>query len=187
MESQQFSSVEDLVDDIFADDNDAASEIKNEIRSQKLATILHSMRCRAGISQQEMAERLGCTQSRVSKLEHSDTSRITVRDLEDYSRNLGINLIIRFQENMTAAEHVKHHFSQIKRHLDHLRELAKDDPEIAKGVDQFYNEWFLNTLKHFHEGKIELSKSKGRTGEASFEILGPEETEEELGLAELSQ
>ena len=134
MESQRFSSVEDLVDDIFADDDDAASEIKNEIRSQKLATILHSMRCRAGISQQEMAERLGCTQSRVSKLEHSDTSRITVRDLEDYSRNLGINLIIRFQE-----------------------------------------------------GKIELSKSKGRTGEASFEILGPEETEEELGLAELSQ
>ena len=53
MESQRFSSVEGLVDDIFADDDDAASEIKNEIRSQKLATILHSMRCRAGISQQE--------------------------------------------------------------------------------------------------------------------------------------
>lgn len=186
MESQRHATVDDLVDDVFADDQETAEEIKKEVRSQKLGTILHSMRCRAGLGQEEMANRLGCTQSRISKLEHSDTSRISVKDLEDYSRTLGIDLVIRFQETMTAAEHVKQHFFEIKKHLDDLRELAKDDPEIARGVDQFYNEWLLNTWKHFQEGKIELSKSRRRNTEPSFEILGPEEAEETMDFLEPS-
>ena len=107
---KRYDSVSDLVHDI-SDDTAFADALDQQIDEQRMATTLFLMRNREGLTQAQLAERMGCTQSRVSKLEHASLSSISVQDLIDYSTALGADLNIVFQK-MDAAAMVKHHFSR---------------------------------------------------------------------------
>ncbi|MEX2444747.1 MAG: helix-turn-helix domain-containing protein [Alkalispirochaeta sp.] len=163
---KRYDSVSDLVHDI-SDDTAFADALDQEIDEQRMATTLFVLRNREGLTQAELAERMGCTQSRVSKLEHASFSSISVQDLIDYSTALGTDLNISFQK-MNAAALVKHHFFQIKKHMDDIRELVGDDPEMVEGAKKFYDEWLVNTLKHFLADKSALSDGMPEQGAALF-------------------
>lgn len=182
-ERKQYDTVTELVDDLVEDEV-FKKELEEELAGQSLATTLFSMRCAADLTQEEMAGKLGTTQSYVSKLEHATTDKITVRALEEYANALGLNLVVMFQRNMTAANSVKYHFFEIKRHLDRLLELAKDDAEIRKGVDAFYNEWLLNTIKQYRSGKSKLAKDSDEKGDSALRVVGPEHAPDQKELDE---
>lgn len=65
---------------------------------------LIAFRQRRGISQAEMARRLKCTQSCVSKLEHAKEKDVRVGDLYRYARALGLKMRIIFP----GLRHRKH-------------------------------------------------------------------------------
>jgi transcriptional regulator with XRE-family HTH domain len=176
---KRYDSVSDLVRDV-TDDQTFADAVDREIDDQRMATVLFLMRNREGLTQTELAERMGCTQSRVSKLERASLSSISVKDLMEYANALGADLNIVLQK-MDAASMVKHHFFQIKKHLDKIRELAGDDPEMVAGAKKFYDEWLVNTLKHFLDGKTALSDaSPEHGGRPRFSITGETDVDEEL-------
>ncbi len=173
-EERNYDSVADLLEDIIDDDGAFASEVQQAIESQRLAAALFQMRNNVGLTQEEVARRMGRTQSSISKLEHSTTDRISVRDLEEYASAIDVNLVISFEKQMTAADRVKFYFFEIKKHLDEMRELAGDDPDIVAGVDKFYNEWLINTLRHFSDGKKQLSEAKQpNESPERMRIVGP--------------
>jgi predicted XRE-type DNA-binding protein len=93
---KRYDSVSDLVHDI-SDDTAFADDFDRQIDEQRMATTLFLMRNREGLTQAQVAERMGCTQSRVSKLEHASLSSISVQDLIDYSTALGADLNIVLQ------------------------------------------------------------------------------------------
>jgi transcriptional regulator with XRE-family HTH domain len=78
-------------------------DIQDELQAQSLASVLFSMRCQHGLTQQQLADKMGVTQSQISKLEHAKPEQITIQDLNDYSAALGIDVVIRFQKSMTAV------------------------------------------------------------------------------------
>ena len=47
---------------------------------------LVQLRVRAGLTQAELAKRIGCTQSRISKMEASRDSDLTLANLHDYMK-----------------------------------------------------------------------------------------------------
>jgi transcriptional regulator with XRE-family HTH domain len=159
MANKQYDNVSDLIGDLI-EDGALANQIRQEIGEQRLSTALFTMRTHQGMTQTDVAEKIGCSQSAVSKLEHATEDQITVGDLVRYSSALGLNLSIRFTKNMTAVESVKHHFFQIKEHLDRLRDLAGDDGDMKRGVDRFYNEFLANVLRLYQAGKSELSRKR---------------------------
>lgn len=159
MANKQYDNVSDLIGDLI-EDGALANQIRQEIGEQRLSTALFTMRNHQGMTQTDVAEKIGCSQSAVSKLEHATEDQITVGDLVRYSSALGLNLSIQFTKNMTAVESVKHHFFQIKEHLDRLRDLAGDDGDMKRGVDRFYNEFLANVLRLYQAGKSELSRKK---------------------------
>lgn len=61
--------------------------------SMKLIETLIAQRKRCGISQEQVAERMRCTQSRLSKLEHNFDWRL--RDLLAYADALGCKIDIK--------------------------------------------------------------------------------------------
>ncbi|MDA3947583.1 MAG: XRE family transcriptional regulator [Spirochaeta sp.] len=157
-----------------------ADVVDREIDDQRMATVLFLMRNREGLTQSELARRMGCTQSRISKLERASLGSISVHDLMEYAKALGADLNIVFQK-MDAATLVKHHFFQIKQHLDKIRELAGDDPEMIAGAKKFYDEWLVNTLKHFLDGKAALSGAAvEKETTAHFSITGDYDVDKEL-------
>ena len=136
---KRYKSVQEMVKHL-AEDKEFSKEFERELADKALAKTLFALRCSEGLTQSEMASRLGCTQGRVSKIECSDTESIKVGDLVAYARELGLCLTIGFHEEMTAVECVKFHAFEIKKHLDHLAELAHRDDDIFEGVKAFYLE-----------------------------------------------
>lgn len=63
--------------------------------SEPMRTIkltLAQLREHAGMSQQQVAEKMGVTQSAISKLESADPSRVTIRKLADFAWACGCEL-----------------------------------------------------------------------------------------------
>src|SRR5579875_602726 len=79
----QYSSVADMVRSL-SEDRAFADEFEKRLSRRQLIKILTILRSRANLSQQELAEKLKCTQSKVSKLENSDDTDIRFGDLMDY-------------------------------------------------------------------------------------------------------
>jgi len=113
MSNRGYDSVSELLEDL-SDDEQFRREVESEIAEQRLATKLFAMRNHYGLTQSQVAEAAGHTQSWVSKLEHSPTDKITVRDLLEYAEALQLQLRMQFRKPMTAVQSVKHHFFQIE-------------------------------------------------------------------------
>ena len=147
---KRYASVLDMVDGLTVD-KEFKQELKQEISDGIVAKTLFSMRCVEGLTQADMAKRIGCTQSRLSKLEHAKNDAIKVSDLTAYAEALNLQMTISFHKKTTAVERVKYHAFKIKEQLDHLAQLAHRDDDIFSGVKNFYNEYLQNMLLLFKQ------------------------------------
>ena len=169
---KRYKSVSDLVESL-TDDVEFKEELEQETNTQSMAKTLFAMRCAQGITQAEMAKRVGCTQGRLSKLEHSDNDSIKLGDLTAYAEALALNVSISFHKEVSAVESVKYHAFQIKKHLDHLAKLAYRDDQIFIGVKDFYNEYLFNIIKLFKESAENLPKVSNKKGRSVLDISVP--------------
>src|SRR4051812_28433910 len=84
----QHRSVPDMVRNL-SEDRAFAEEFAKRLSGRQLIEALTVLRSCAGLSQQELAEKLGCTQSKVSKLESSNDADIRFGDLVDFTGAVG--------------------------------------------------------------------------------------------------
>ena len=81
-------------------------------------------------------------------------------DLLDYLGALDLKLSIRIHEFHSAVEAIKHHATEIKKHLDVFAEVAKqkkDDP-IFDRIADFFVEYLANTVRPFGDSASRLPK-----------------------------
>lgn len=143
--SEKYTSVASAIKGLGTDKK-FTSDLEQEISNRTLSKSLFAMRCGAGLTQKQLADRMKCSQSRVSKLEVSPDRAIKVCDLIDYAEACDLDVRIGFHKPMTLVNWVKHHAFEIKKNLDHLAELAHKDPDIDRGVKGFFPEVFFNLL-----------------------------------------
>lgn len=174
---KKYKSVSDVVKNLSEDKN-FHDDFENQVFDKMLSKTLFAMRCSKGVTQAEMAEKMDCTQSRVSKLEHSGLDAIKVSDLVSYADALNLKMSIAFHEDMTSVESVKFHAFEIKKHLDHLADLAHRDDDIFEGVKDFYNEYLLNILRLFKQSENKLTKKKTQKRDV-LEVSAPSEIPDE--------
>ena len=84
MSEKTFDSVEKMVDALSGGDS-FAEGVKKRIRANRVVTSLQAMRVAKGISQTRIAQELGSSQSRVSKIEKSEDSDLTLGEIEAYA------------------------------------------------------------------------------------------------------
>lgn len=184
--AKRFDNVLDLVKDI-SDDKQFHSELKNEIESKTLAKALFAIRCSKGITQEELAKRLNCSQGKISKLENSTIEGIKVSDVVAYAKAMKLQLTICFHNRLTATQWIKFHVFEIKRHLDHLVKLAHKDEDIHKGVRCLIGETLYNFFKVVKQSVELLPKQPKTSPSQVLEVCPPvdmgqeEELEKETG------
>ena len=171
--SKKYSSVLGAIKGM-SKDREFASNLEQEISNRTLSKSLFAMRCGAGFTQKQLAERMKCSQSRVSKLEVSPDRAIKVCDLIDYAEACKLDVTIGFHKPMTLVDSVKYHAFEIKKNLDHLAELAHRDPDIDKGVKGFFPEVLLNLLKIISTSAEQLP-NKGVVKSQRFTVSHPSE------------
>ena len=142
---RRFKSVADLVNAEVgvSEVQKAMAEIEKQTR---LVTKLALLRQQAGLTQEQMAQRLGITQSAISKLESGADDDLTVRELREYAKQTTQRIGVTFGRPMNHVEAVKHHAFQIRAHLNALAALAHKDSEIEQSIQGFFGEAFFNIL-----------------------------------------
>jgi len=142
-DKQQYASVSELVQEMAADDETRAAFEEHRIARQLIKQLM-AMRAVRGLSQQDIAGTLHCTQSRVSKLERSRDDDVRLGDLRAYAQAIGCELIVGAVPHLTPVDKVKGHVFAIRKHTDDLAELARSDEKIAEGVARFFFELVFN-------------------------------------------
>jgi transcriptional regulator with XRE-family HTH domain len=159
--------VRETTDKAFAD------EFDRRLHRHRIVKDLMVLRAAHGLSQTDVAEKMGCTQSRISKLESSEDLNLTLGDLAGYASAVGfrVGVLVATRET-TAVERVKLHAFQIKHELARIVELVKGDQKLAQAAAGFINEAFFNLVKILQDSAEKLPCDPN-DGEPliSFEII----------------
>jgi transcriptional regulator with XRE-family HTH domain len=143
---KQYNDVSQMVRDT-ALSPEFADEFEKLLADRRLIKKLLIMRASQALSQQDIAKKLKCTQSRVSKLENSIDSDLRLGDILSYSKAAGFRAQITFfKENLTLAEEAKYHFFRTAELMQRLAVLAQVSPDIANGIARFFNEVGYNFM-----------------------------------------
>lgn len=158
------------VDPAFADD------LRRHVAERRLVRHLFALRCARGLSQREVAERMGCTQGRISKLEASRDDDLSLGDVRAYGEALGLTAILGLEGGPSAVARVKFHHACIKKEVDTLSRLALKDEKVAEGVARFFDEAAFNFLTILEDATMKLPAEVQPLG-VTVEIIGPDEDE----------
>lgn len=147
------------------------------INARRLSRLLTVMRAQKGMNQQQAAEKCGCTQSRISKLEYKEDRKITIGELLDYSDALGLEMSVLFlPKKMKLVDRVKLHAFQIEQLLQQLVKLSKGDKKMEKAATGFHSECLANMLAIIGTSKKSIRPRKDK----ELTIVGPPEIEQIL-------
>jgi len=179
----RFGSVSQMIDAISGEDQ-LADSVKKRIAQRQIVKALFAMRSAKGIPQSSIAKALGCTQSRVSKIENGFDGDLTLSELEAYARTLEQDVcLVFFKRGSTAVDRVKMHAFQIKKELERMAEVAHKDETIAEAVAGFFGAAFFNLVKLVQAASRKLPK---RSNDEPYIHIGIAESlceDEELGPA----
>ncbi|MEI8310731.1 MAG: transcriptional regulator [Verrucomicrobiota bacterium] len=121
---------------------------------------LVQLRARAGLTQSELAKKIGCTQSRISKVEASRDENIPLGVIRDYVKATDSRISLVCGKPVNHVEAVKSHAFSIKRHLESLADLAKKHDELEPHIQGFFGEAFFNILGILSECQDQMPKSR---------------------------
>jgi len=139
-----YKSVSELIKNLPGDEQ-VTKLLEKEIQGRKLVKLLFYLRCKENLSQKQIAQKIGCTQSRISKIEGSLDDDLTIKDIQEYAKALNLEVELNFNDaSMKIVDKIKYHAFRIKGYLEQLSSLSKDDEIIEEGVKRFYKEVFVN-------------------------------------------
>ena len=177
---KQYSSVLEMLKGTGASKR-TIKAVEKLIKERTLVTHLITLRCQHNMTQKELADKIGCTQSRVSKIESSMNREIVVGDLLDYAKALNLRLEIGYRHpSEKLVDLIKYHAFKIARYLSELTKLAKDDADIKKGVRDFHKEAQHNLNRFINDSlnKLDGKQMEQRSDYKTIHISAPLESSE---------
>ena len=168
VKQEKYSNVMDLMSDVFSDDDSFCDELANQIHQRQLVRKLARLRNQKKVPQSEIADALGCKQSRISKLENGFDKDVSIDDLAGYCRALDCELHVILRNSKTSiVDQIKEYAFGIKDCLKRLCSIAKKDDKISSGVAQFHVEAIMNLVQIVADSANEL---EGTTAKISYEV-----------------
>jgi transcriptional regulator with XRE-family HTH domain len=140
-----------------------------EVESQELVPILTGMRVAKGLTQKQLAELMGCTQGRISKLEQSRDLDLRISDVVNYVSAVKDAVWFTIGPK-TLAEHIKLHVSALRQSLEELVALSGDDPSINQAINRFLDEILVETGQRLESAKEAIAKKQAAIQKPIVEV-----------------
>ncbi|MFH1863305.1 MAG: helix-turn-helix domain-containing protein [bacterium] len=175
--TKKYKNVSEMIKDLSTEEAYKESVLK-EIDGKKIAKFLFVLRCKHELTQKQMAKKIGCTQSRVSKIESSFDNKLSIQDLLDYAKALDLHLEIGYRHpSFKIVDLIKYHALKIKVYLTQLTVLAKEgeDPKLEEGIAKFHIEALVNLNRFISESfsKLDIFKKKRIREKTHIHISAP--------------
>lgn len=188
--AKKFKNVQDMVKSL-SEDKEFDQQFDEQVNKRRLSRFLFVLRNQKGMTQKQMAEKLGCTQSRISKIEHAEDMDLTVKDLLDYGRVLDMNINFNFApRNLKIVDLIRFHLHAIHQLIKRLVKLSGDDDQMGLGVlkamrntTDTFAENLLSNLKDLIAAQAKSNKLFKKEMFTVSEISGDFEEQEQKELA----
>jgi len=150
-------------------------ELSRQLRARSVANHLVALRGSRGLSQQDIAKRMECSQSRISKLEQTDDEDLRLGDVARYLNAVDFSLQIGMTERkQPLVDTVKYHVFAIRQALRKLIKLAHMDEDIARGVAGFFGEACYNFIKMMQKSVEEMPSDINGEPLMRIDVIGQE-------------
>ena len=110
---------------------------------------LSDLRCSQKLTQEELAERAGCTQSKISRIENSSNDRLKLDDLTMYARAFNMQVSIDFTRESSSAGATERLARQIRNGLVDVVEKARHEGVADEGAKKTYEAFLFEMLDLF--------------------------------------
>jgi transcriptional regulator with XRE-family HTH domain len=157
--STQFKNTADAAAHL-AENPEVAQAVNREIQRNALVSLLLTMRVEKGITQEKVAESMGCDASKISRIESGNDTQLKWLDIVGYVKALHLQMSVLFDdESLPAAARIKQCVFKIDDDLRKLAQIAQqfgDDDRICEKINEFYREVLFNFLKRFNDNQEKL-------------------------------
>lgn len=124
-------------------------EVEGRTGDYDVSRALCDLRCSQKLTQEELAERAGCTQSKISRIENSSNDRLKLDDLAMYARAFNMQVSIDFTRESSSADATDRLARQITNGLDHVAEKARHQGVADEGAKKTYEAFLFSMLELF--------------------------------------
>lgn len=146
-QKEKYPSTTQMVD-ALSDEKNFNKEFANRLAQKQIVKKIVALRSAKSVSQAAIAEKLGCTQSRVSKLEQGKDDDLRLGELKAYAEALGLKVeIVLVPKDLKLTDRVKAHAFAIRKLLEEMVKFAHLDADIADAVAGFHGEAFFNLVR----------------------------------------
>lgn len=142
----------------LCDDDSIVRDVEARMSQTRFVAMLTEARARKGMTQKDIATKIGTSVSKVSRFEASNDDDLRIGDAKDYLNALDLEASIAFfDKSMPTTSQIKHYIFEIEKLLTHLTSIAKtcdDDRQIVDGISRFRGEVLYNfIIKYMMSGK----------------------------------
>jgi transcriptional regulator with XRE-family HTH domain len=184
--STKFNTVADAAAHLAGDTN-VATRVTREIHQNEVVSLLLEMRISKGLTQEQVAERMGCDPSKVSRIESGSDRQLKWIDIVGYISALNVQLSLFFDdESLSHTARIKQCVFKIDEDLTRLSELAQQcdgDEKITQGIARFYKEVLFNFMLRYTQNKGKLNlviKIPSKTQPQALTEQTPEPVQEKI-------
>jgi transcriptional regulator with XRE-family HTH domain len=85
-----------VIDDFIGEDEELREMIRQQVLNAEIGQMIYEARTKAGLTQRQLAHRLGTTQSVISRLESADYEGHSLNMVQRIAEALGQKLEVRF-------------------------------------------------------------------------------------------
>ena len=157
---RKYTNVTEMMDGLKTSKT-VKNSVEKETKGKMLAHYLFTLRCANKMSQKDIAKKLKCSQSKISKVESSYDTDLAVQDLIGYAAACDLELSIGFRnKNIKIVDLIKFHTFQIQAYLNQLRELEKADDSMIDAILDFHEAAEFNLNRIVRKSKSLLGANK---------------------------
>lgn len=161
MNQKHLTQIAQLAADLSGDASMAESVVKHD-RATRFVSALADRRVSSGLTQKDIASRMGVSVSTISRLEDSCDADVRLGDLISYANAVGINVSLLMEDSsLPVAARIKNCVLLVSEGLQHLAQLAsksQGDRDIIDGINRFRGEVLYNFLLRFVESGVVMPR-----------------------------
>jgi transcriptional regulator with XRE-family HTH domain len=173
-----FANFDQLLDSL---DSEVSSNVREIEKTTRVSRKLQLLRMKKGLSQKEVASRIGCTQGRISKIEHKFDDDLTLGELKSYLQAVQAGMGITIGPKLTLAESINKNIKELDSDLQKLKCVKHGgDDALSKAIDDYLATSHKKLLSLVLKGMSEMQVLPEKSDSIiSFNISGLDSADEE--------
>ena len=132
----------------FPKDQEFVKDVEEKIQASLLTNTLAMLRNSRSMTQLQVAQKIGCGQGKISKIEAAEDDDVSFGDIKSFAQATGYDVEIIFRrQGATLVDDIKYYTQRMKSCFDRMAHLSQQDEGAANSITKFCKGALFNLVK----------------------------------------